>query len=168
MQKNNFSVKKLLGDISIFSSSVITLVIVFIITYTFAFALLSLKSYNSKFENSNQIILYLNDIESVQEDTGIKNYHPYKKALLFLSDYLEKLKENDKKELQEGLNLYNEIFEKYKSTYEVCIWRNFTPFQLVIEDCKTQGGVFIASSLSKPISASSLLVVIRNSLWQNL
>lgn len=64
MPKHNFSVKKLLGDISIFSSSVITLVIVFIITYTFAFALLSLKSYNSKFENSNQIILYLNDIES--------------------------------------------------------------------------------------------------------
>lgn len=73
MPKHNFSVKKLLGDISIFSSSVITLVIVFIITYTFAFALLSLKSYNSKFENSNQIILYLNDIESeVKEKLNTK------------------------------------------------------------------------------------------------
>lgn len=130
------------------------------------YAVRSIKSYisNCRFslllKQSNytleQLETNLNEIESVQEDTGIKNYHPYKKALLFLSDYLEKLKENDKKELQEGLNLYNEIFEKYKSTYEVCIWRNFTPFQLVIEDCKTQGGVFIASSLSKPISPSKL------------
>lgn len=95
-------------------------------------------------------------IESVQEETGIKNYHPYKKALSFLGNYLEKLKDDTNITLQEGLNLYRDIFGKYKIIYEECISHNFTPFQLTIEDCKTKGGIFIASSLSKPISPSKL------------
>ncbi len=66
------------------------------------------------------------------------------------------LKDEGNKELQNGLDLYNKIFKKYKSVYEECILRHFTPFQLIVEDCKTQGGIFIASSLSKPISPSKL------------
>lgn len=62
MNNHKFSVKKLLIDKSIVFSSVITLIIIFILTYTFSFGLLSLKSYNTKYEDSNQIIAYLNDM----------------------------------------------------------------------------------------------------------
>ena len=79
----------------------------------------------------------LNEIESIQEETGIVNYHPYKKALSFLGNYLGSLKDGGNKEFQDGLDLYNKIFKKYKSVYEECILRHFTPFQLIVEDCKT-------------------------------
>ncbi|WP_068267738.1 cell division protein FtsX [Caviibacter abscessus] len=62
MNNHKFSVKKLLVDKSIVFSSVITLIIIFILTYTFSFGLLSLKSYSTKYEDSNQIIAYLNDL----------------------------------------------------------------------------------------------------------
>lgn len=114
---------------------------------------LLLKQENYTVEN---LKIDLNEIESIQEETGIINYHPYKKALSFLGKHLEGFKEEEYIKFQDGLNLYNKIFEKYKSIYEKCIGVHFTPFQLMIEDCKTQGGIFIASSLSKPISPSKL------------
>ncbi len=131
-----------------------------------SYAIRSIKSYISNCRFSlllkqgnftvEKIKNNIDEIESIQEETGIKNYHPYKKVLSFLGNYLGNLKDEGNKELQNGLDLYNKIFKKYKSVYEECILRHFTPFQLIVEDCKTQGGIFIASSLSKPISPSKL------------
>lgn len=67
MNNYKFSVTKLLIDKSIIFSSVITLVIIFILTYTFSFGLLSLNSYNTKYEDSNQIIAYLNDLNEEEK-----------------------------------------------------------------------------------------------------
>lgn len=94
----------------------------------------------------------LNKIESIQEETGICNYHPYKKILKYLDDYF---KENEEIITQNHLDLFNTIFEKYQSSYEACIQRHFQPFQLLIDDCK-RSGIFIAASFSRPISPQKL------------
>ena len=138
------------GDVSQFNSYAIRSIKSYISNCRFSLLLKQGNFTVEKLKND------LHEIESIQEETGIKNYHPYKKALSFLGNYLGNLKDEGNKELQNGLDLYNKIFKKYKSVYEECILRHFTPFQLTIEDCKTQGGIFMASSLSKPISPSKL------------
>lgn len=70
----------------------------------------------------------IDEIESIQEETGIKNYHPYKKVLSFLGNYLGNLKDEGNKELQNGLDLYNKIFKKYKSVYERVYFASFYSF----------------------------------------
>ena len=138
------------GDVSQFNSYAIRSIKSYISNCRFSLLLKQGNFTVEKLKND------LHEIESIQEETGIKNYHPYKKALSFLGNYLGSLKNEGNKELQDGLDLYNKIFKKYKSVYEECILRHFTPFQLTIEDCKTQGGIFMASSLSKPMSPSKL------------
>ena len=96
------------------------------------------------------------EIEAIQEETGITNYHPYKKALSFLYKHIENLKEGESKQLQNGLELYDKLYKKYKSTYQECILRHFTLFQLLKDDCKTDDTIFFASTFSKPISPSKL------------
>ncbi|EFB30426.1 hypothetical protein HMPREF0971_03281 [Segatella oris F0302] len=129
-------------------------------------AILSIKSYisNCRFSLSlkqqnytiDSLKVDIAEIEAIQEETGITNYHPYKKALSFLGKYMENLREDESKQLQNGLELYNNLYKKYKSTYEECILRRFTPFQLLKDDCKTDDTIFFASSFSKPISPSKL------------
>ena len=65
MQDNKKYTKKL-TDKGIFLSAIITLTIVFVIVEFFAFALLNLKEYSSMQANTNQVIVYLNDLD---EDT---------------------------------------------------------------------------------------------------
>lgn len=147
---NEFTQQLKAGNISQFNSYAIRSIKNYISNCRFS---LLLKQENYTVEN---LEIDLNEIESIQEETGIINYHPYKKALSFLGKYLESFKEGEYIKFQDGLNLCNKIFEKYKSIYEKCIELHFSQFQLTIEDCKTQGGIFIASSLSKPISPSKL------------
>lgn len=94
----------------------------------------------------------LNKIETIQEETGIYNYHPYKKILKHLDDYF---KENEEAVTQKHLDLFNKVFEKYQSSYEACIQRHFQPFHLLIDDCK-RSGFFVATSFSRPISPTKL------------
>ena len=114
---------------------------------------LSLKQQDYTIDNLKGDIA---EIEAIQEETGITNYHPYKKALSFLYKHIENLKEDESKQLQNGLELYNKLYKKYKSTYQECILRHFTPFQLLKCDCKTDDTIFFASTFSKPISPSKL------------
>ena len=114
---------------------------------------LSLKQQDYTIDNLQGDIA---EIEAIQEETGITNYHPYKKALSFLYKHIENLKEDESKQLQNGLELYDELYKKYKSTYQECILRHFTPFQLLKCDCKTHDTIFFASTFSKPISPSKL------------
>ncbi len=59
--------RKLIVDLSSFISAVITLTIVFMLTFISVFGILSLKEYRTEKENRNQIIVYLNDLEAEQK-----------------------------------------------------------------------------------------------------
>lgn len=98
----------------------------------------------------------IKDIERIQEETEFKNYHPYKKALTYLDNYFSQNNGIENVIDANTIELFNDIFEKYKTTYKVCLQKRFSPFQLIIKDSTTEKGVFIASSFSKPISPSKL------------
>ena len=55
--------KKLLKDKTLFISGIVTLVVVFIIIEFFSFGMLSLKDIDKNSQNSNQIIVYINEID---------------------------------------------------------------------------------------------------------
>ncbi len=59
--------KKLIVDLSSFVTAVITLAIVFGLTFISVFGILSLKDYQTEKENSNQIVVYLNNIDEEQK-----------------------------------------------------------------------------------------------------
>lgn len=86
----------------------------------------------------------------------MRNYHPYKKALKFLSNLLVGDSLENQKDKEANTELFNEIFEKYKSTYELCIKKRFSPFLLPKKECCTKDNLFIASTFSRPISPGKL------------
>lgn len=98
----------------------------------------------------------ISEIERIQEEDGLRNYHPYKKALKFLSNLLVGDSLENQKDKEANTELFNEIFEKYKSTYELCIKKRFSPFLLPKKDCCTKENLFIASTFSRPISPGKL------------
>ena len=106
-----------------------------------------------KVENLKEDIF---EIERIQEEDGLRNYHPYKKALKFLSNLLVGDSLENQKDKEANTELFNEIFEKYKSTYELCIKKRFSPFLLPKKECCTKDNLFIASTFSRPISPGKL------------
>ena len=100
----------------------------------------------------------LENIKEVEARTGIRNYHPYKKALSFL---MRKLQEEEYilPIYKENLALYEEIYNSYAIRYDASIREHLYPFQLTIEECKVQtefGEIFVASSFARPISPRKL------------
>lgn len=100
----------------------------------------------------------IKDIKEVQFQTKIFNYHPYYKALEFLSNKIHNssLESADLNEIKSINTLYKELFQELKSSIDWCAHRRFYPFQLEKTDCKTAEGIFIASSFARPINLKRL------------
>lgn len=62
--QNKFRYGNLISNFSTLISALITLTIVFTLTFASVFGILSLKEYNTQAENKNQIIIYLNDLDA--------------------------------------------------------------------------------------------------------
>lgn len=67
MQDNKEFTKKL-TDKGTFLSAIFTLTVIFMVIEFFAFGLLSLKGYSEIQVNSNQVIVYLNDLDNASKD----------------------------------------------------------------------------------------------------
>lgn len=99
----------------------------------------------------------LENVKQVEAKTGIRHYHPYKKALNFLKSRFQELEkgENEIAKAKECLELYNLVYKRYVENYDACIREHLYPFQLTVSECivKTDhyGEMFIASSLARPI-----------------
>lgn len=87
--------------------------------------------YNSRFsfycQNSNdysfdQLKKDLEQINSIQNETFIKNYHPYLKAIEFLKNKLEEglIKNRDKETLQSYLDYLDNCFSEFKNKVDWC------------------------------------------------
>ncbi len=92
-------------------------------------------------------------IEAVQSESGLLNYHPFEKLL----ESLERLLNEQEKGIivDEDIEAYSRILEKYISHYKNCVEKNFYPFQLPVADCIAKGGIFVASSAARPLHQSS-------------
>ncbi len=118
--------------------------------------------FSLKIESKNysykQLETDIGEIIKIQEESYIFNYHPFYKALFFLHKILNNNIEHNYKliQVQEIIILYSYLLEKYKKCLQWSEDRRFYPFQLLPSDCLTQKGIFIASSIAKPINFGDL------------
>lgn len=108
-----------------------------------------------KFDN---LVKELEEIESIQSTTGVKNYHPFKKAIEYLSDYIRKemSEKQDISLILEHKQYYNKVLEKLQDAYKWCSKNQFYPFQLWYNECLDVINdmgivVFTPSSFCRPI-----------------
>lgn len=98
---------------------------------------------------------YINEIDSLQQDTYIHNFYPYKKTI----EYLILLIKNDLQKrtdanYSERLELLNELIINYEYALDWCKASHFYPIQLPSDNCYVDGldkPLMVPSTFSKPI-----------------
>lgn len=95
-------------------------------------------------------------IQYIQKSTNIQNYHPYLKALQFLSIFFTHNGALTDSNIKSFNHLYSEILNYLKESIDWCIQRRFYPIQLEKENCFTQKNIFIASSFSPALDKEVL------------
>ena len=122
------------------------------------------KSDSFDFESFKRL---LTELETIQKDTMIYNYHPYLKSLQYLTSRMREHLQKD-----DNLNLVNEMknlawrcLEKLKNNKSWCVKTQTYPLQLPYDECifKINGHdeienieVFNPSSFCRPINFSDL------------
>lgn len=124
--------------------------------------------YNSRLSNRISSPTYsLDDFENdynfivdLQKETGINNFHPYKKSLAFLSEKLsEQLESGILSDYDRTFKLFSDCIDKFKDCIDWCAEREFYAFQLPYNDSliKYDGfSVFYPSSFSRPLRYENL------------
>lgn len=108
-----------------------------------------------------QLCEELNEIESIQVETRIRNFYPYKKALEFL---LKEAKSKiDKRDISFDYNgtirLLDTYMDKFDNNIDWCQRHCFYPIQLLLNECIVPVGrnkIFLPSSISRPIDYGKL------------
>ena len=95
-------------------------------------------------------------IQYIQKSTNIQNYHPYLKALQFLSNFFNKKDALTHSNIDSFNDLYADILINLKESIDWCIQRKFYPIQLEKENCFTKKDIFIASSFSMALDKEEL------------
>lgn len=111
----------------------------------------------------DDLVKELEDIQSIQSTTGVKNYHPFQKAIEYLSDYIRKeiSSKQDINLVLEHKQYYNNILGKLQDAYRWCSKNQFYPFQLWYNECLDIINdigivVFTPSSFCRPIKYNEL------------
>ena len=124
--------------------------------------------YNSRFSNRLSSPTYsLDDFErdysfivDLQKETGINNFHPYKKSLSFLKHKIsEQINSSAFSDYDRVFKLYSECIKKFKDSISWCSERDFYAFQFPYEDSLIQYesfSVFYPSSFSRPLRYDEL------------
>ena len=109
----------------------------------------------------NELIKDVEVIDSIQKETKIKNYYPYRKALEFLKEKIKnrlgKNELSDNKEiLKSWISIFNEYVDRFEDNFRWCDNNNFYPIQLMYKECcvKTNNDdefkLFIPSTFTRP------------------
>ena len=134
----------------------------------FSYNVLKNYLYNSRFSNRLSSSNYsLDDFEKdynfivdLQRETGINNFHPYKKSLSFLKARLtEQIDSGILSDYDRCFRLFSECIEKFKDSIDWCSERDFYAFQFPYDYSliKYDGFfVFYPSSFSRPLRYKEL------------
>ncbi len=106
-------------------------------------------------------------LRSVQQETEITNFYPYKKAVSYLISKIEHNLNTEVlniEETQSMINLLSETMPKLDESVKWCMKKKFYPFQLPFNEClfSCQNGdgntleVFVPSTFCKPIDYGKL------------
>ncbi len=115
----------------------------------------------SKNYTVDNLIKDIDEINSIQKETKIKNYYPYKKALEFLKRRIKtRLGKNElgnnKEVLLSWISIFNEYVEKFEDNFKWCDNNNFYPIQLMYNECCVnvvdgdEFRLFIPSTFTRP------------------
>lgn len=114
------------------------------------------KKYTIKFLQED-----INEIEGLQEETLVKNFYPYKKAIEFLINKLKKLiEERDVKfDYEENLLLLERYLKIFDENILWCSTHCFYPIQLMLKECVVNINgeqLILPSSISRPVDYDKL------------
>ncbi len=106
-------------------------------------------------------------IEDIQEETSIRNFYPYKKAIEFLLIKAKsKIDERDTSfDYNETIKLLDSFIDKFDKNIDWCQNHCFYPVQLLLNECIVtveNDKIFLPSSISRPIDYGKLQKVREN------
>ena len=115
----------------------------------------------SKNYTVDDLIKDIDEISSIQKETKIKNYYPYRKALEFLKGKIKtRLGKNElgnnKEVLLSWISIFNGFVERFEDNFRWCDNNNFYPIQLMYKECcvnienDDEFKLFIPSSFTRP------------------
>lgn len=120
-------------------------------------------SYNTskKSYSVDELISDMEIIKSMQLETLVRNFYPYKKALEFLSREIRNNIENRnlKFEYQKFINLFEEFLSEFKFNINWCESHKFYPIQLPFKECRVKIDnqiLIIPSTITRPIDYNRL------------
>lgn len=102
----------------------------------------------------------IDKIRNIQGITQIWNYHPYYKALEFLSKLIQTNEiikaDNTYAKIEDIIKLHKTLLLSYKKCLDWCEHRRFYPIQIEQKDCLSSEGVFCASTFAAPLNIKDL------------
>lgn len=130
---------------------------------------------SSKQIKFDELVTEIEEIESIQMETGVQNYHPFLKAVEYLSKYIRnemasKLSINI---IKEHKQYYNKLLEKLQKANLWCRENQYYPFQLMYNECLDSIRdvgivVFTPSSFCRPIKYDKLNETIQRLLQESI
>ncbi len=151
-QFDDFAKKRKTKDTTLFDSYALNTITNYMYNCRFSFLT---STANISFE---RLVDEMVKIENIQSSTGIKNYHPYQKAVEFLKEFIRKeiSSKKDVNLITEHKSWYNKALKELQETYQWCKKNQFYPFQLCYDECLDRINdfemvVFTPSSFCRPI-----------------
>ena len=100
-------------------------------------------------------------IETVHSETFVSNFHPYKKAISFLIDKIQRMVESRNLDFDydKAISLLEKYLKKFDENIEWCELHKFYPIQLPFKECVIKIGdndLIIPSSVTRPIDYKHL------------
>lgn len=116
---------------------------------------LSYRIHNNKEYDIDTLKKDMIEIERIQKETGILNFYPFKKAITFILDQIDKHRE-DVEYLERAYILLKEYAKEYRGAFVWCDKMYFYPIQSLFKECVVHypkfGDVYIPSSFCRPIN----------------
>ena len=108
----------------------------------------------------DDLIRDVDEISSIQKETKIKNYYPYRKALVFLNGKIQNsLGKNELGNIEvilSWISIFKEYVERFEDNIMWCDNNNFYPIQLMYNECcvnivdNKDFKLFIPSTFTRP------------------
>lgn len=114
-----------------------------------------------------QLCSEIDVIENIQEETNIRNFYPYKKAIEFLlKEAKSKVEARDTSfDYNNTILLLDSYMEKFDKNVDWCKNHCFYPVQLLLNECIVSvdnDKIFLPSSISRPVDYDKLQKVREN------
>lgn len=115
-------------------------------------------NHRKKKPNFEELAVLISEIDTLQQQTNIHNFYPYKKGIEYLISILKNsISQRSNLEYEPQVTLLEALIENYEYCLYWCDSHHFYPIQLTLSDCKVDNldqVLVLPSTFSKPIDYS--------------